>query len=289
MQDRAWMHRNNGKMQFSVRQASFDRCWTGFAAALIDTSGGVSQARYTKDHGISVQVGSPILTTSRVDGSVSRRLQTPGSVDLMPLGFSGEWQDEGPSAFLCIHLSPALVQTTAEDMDVNPDRVSLLPMLQFRDPQIEHLGWALKAELESSEPSGRLYADGLGQALAAHLLRQHAPLVPRVTKGLPKRRLQRVTDFIHDHLAQDLTLVQLAEVACVSPSHFKFLFKQSVGVPVHQYVIRSRVDFAIDMLVKSKLPLSDVALQAGFANQSHMARCVRRVTGLTPSYLRNLT
>jgi AraC family transcriptional regulator len=66
------------------------------------------------------------------------------------------------------------------------------------------------------------------------------------------------------------------------------LFKQSVGVPVHQYVLRSRVAYAVDLLVKSKLPLSDVALQAGFANQSHMARCVRRATGLTPSTLRNL-
>ena len=288
MQERAWMQLNEGKMQFSLRHTSHERFWTGFEAALIETSGGVSQARYNNAHGISVQVGAPVRTTARCDGAVSRRLQVPGSIDLMPLGFSGEWQDEGPTAFLCIHLSPSLVQSTAEEMDVNPDRVSMLPLLQFMDPQIEHIGWALKAELETPEPSGRLYADGLGLALAAHLLRQHAPLVPRVTKGLPKRRLQLVTDYIRDHLAQDLRLVQLAEVASVSPSHFKCLFKQSVGVPVHQYVLRSRVDYAVDLLVKSKLPLSDVALQAGFANQSHMARCVRRATGLTPSTLRNL-
>jgi AraC family transcriptional regulator len=288
MQDRAWMQFNDGKMQFSLRQTSHERYWTGFEAALIETSGGVSQARYMNAHGISVQVGAPIRTTARCDGTVSRRLQVPGSIDLMPLGFSGEWQDEGPTAFLCIHLNPSLVQTTAEEMDVNPDRVSMLPSLQFMDPQIEHIGWALKAELETPEPSGRLYADSLGLALASHLLRQHAPLVPRVTNGMPKRRLQRVTDYIRDHLAQDLRLVQLADVASISPSHFKWLFKQSVGVPVHQYVLARRVDYAVDLLLKSQLPLSDVALQAGFANQSHMARCVRRATGLTPSSLRNL-
>jgi AraC family transcriptional regulator len=289
MQDRAWMQVNEGKMQFSLRRASHDRFWTGFEAAIIDTSGGVSQARYMKEHGISVQLGSPIRTTARCDGAVSRRLQVPGNIDLMPMGFFGEWQDEGPTAFLCIHLSPSLLRTTAEEMDLNPDRVSIRQLLQFTDPQIEYIGLALKAELETAEPSGRLYADGLGLALAAHLLRQYAPLVPRITKGLPKRRLQHVTDYIHDHLAQDLRLVQLAEVASVSASHFKVLFKQSVGLPVHQYVIRSRVDYAINLLVKSNLPLSDVALQAGFANESHMARCMRRITGLTPSSLRNLT
>jgi AraC family transcriptional regulator len=73
----------------------------------------------------------------------------------------------------------------------------------------------------------------------------------------------------------------------VSPSHFKALFKQAVGLPVHQYVIRSRVDFAIDLLRDGKLPLSDVALQAGFANQSHMARCMRRVAGVTPGAVRD--
>jgi AraC family transcriptional regulator len=289
MQDRSWIQLNDGKMQFSFRQTSRGRFWTGLEAAIIVTSGGLSQARYTKEHGISVQLGSPIRTTARFDGVVARRLQVPGSVDLMPLGFSGEWQDEGPTAFLCIHLSPTLMQTAAEGMEVNPDRVSLLPQLQITDPQIEHIGLALKAELETPEPSGRLFVDGLGLALAARLMRQHGPLVPRRTNGLPKCRLRRVTDYIHDHLAEDLRLGQLAEVASVSPSHFKVLFKQSVGVPVHQYVIRSRVDYAIDLLLKSRLPMSDVALQAGFANQSHMARCMRRLTGLTPSSLRDLT
>jgi AraC family transcriptional regulator len=119
-------------------------------------------------------------------------------------------------------------------------------------------------------------------------LRRYAPAVSRrAAGGLSKPRLQRVTDYIRGHLTQDLALAELAEIANVSPSHFKALFKQAVGLPVHQYVIRSRVDFAIDLLRDGKLPLSDVALQAGFANQSHMARCMRRVAGVTPGAVRD--
>jgi AraC family transcriptional regulator len=289
MRNLPWTRLNEGEMQFSPRHTSRDRFWTGFEATIYDTSGGLSQVPCMKELTVGMQVGPPIRTTCRREGAVSRRLQIPGDIDLIPLGSSGAWEDEGPTTFLCIRLSPSLVQTAAEGMDVNPDRVSLLPQLQFRDPQIEHIGWAIKAELEAGDPSGRLYADSLGLALAAHLLRLHAPVESRIANGLPKRRLQRVMDYIHDHLSHDLRLAELAEVASLSPSHFKSLFKQSVGAPVHQYVIRSRVEYAIDLLLNGKLPLSDVALQAGFANQSHMARCMRRVTGLTPSSVRDLT
>jgi AraC family transcriptional regulator len=64
------------------------------------------------------------------------------------------------------------------------------------------------------------------------------------------------------------------------------LFKRSMGVPVHEFVIRTRVDHAMDLLLGNDVPLSEIALQAGFANQSHMAHCMRRITGKTPSSLR---
>lgn len=76
----------------------------------------------------------------------------------------------------------------------------------------------------------------------------------------------------------------------MSPSHFKVLFKQFVGMPVHQYVVRCRVEYAMNLLSKGWRSLDDVAARAGFADQSHMAHCMRRITGATPStVMRNLT
>ena len=186
-----------------------------------------------------------------------------------------------------MYLSSLLMLSAADAMGVNSDRVDIPPQLHVRDPRIEHIGWAVKAELEASEPLGRLYGDSLGLALAAHLLRGYLP----ARRGgsdvrLSRRRLQRVVDYIHDHLSQDLSLAELAQLVDMSPSHFKVIFKQSVGLPVHQYVIRSRVEYATDLIARGKLSLSDVALQAGFANQSHMARSMKRLTGVTPSAVR---
>ena len=239
------------------------------------------------EHSLSMHIGTPIVATCRCDGAVHHRLQVPGDIDIVPAGFSGAREDDGPTTVLIVNISLSLERAAAEGIGLNPDRMSIQPQLALKDLQLQHLGWALKAELEADEPVGRLYADSLGLALTAHLLRRYTRCVPkRMSDGLPKRRLQRVTDYIQDHLTEDLRLAQLAAIACMSASHFKVLFRQSVGVPVHQYVVQRRVDHAIALLRRDTLSLGEVAARAGFAHESHMARCVRRVTGLPPSVLK---
>ena len=153
--------------------------------------------------------------------------------------------------------------------------------------RIEHIGWAILAELEAEEPVGRIYAESLGTALAAHVLQHYSETSEgRISSGLPKRRLQRILDYVHEHISHDLSLAELAEVASMSPSHLKVLFKQSTGMPVHKYVIHARLQYALDLIVGTTLPLSEIALRAGFANQSHLARCFRPVYSVTPAELR---
>lgn len=128
----------------------------------------------------------------------------------------------------------------------------------------------------SSSPSIRLWpacANGTFATVPRNwqLLRRYAPMVERrVSGGLPKRRLQRVTEYIRGKPARDLTLLELAALENVSASHFKVLFKQSTGLPVHQYVIRTHVDHALNLIVGTSESLSEIALSCGFADQSHM-------------------
>jgi AraC family transcriptional regulator len=104
---------------------------------------------------------------------------------------------------------------------------------------------------------------------------------------LPPRKLERVLAYVRERLGGDLTLSELATVAGLSPSRFKALFRQSMGVSVHQYVLRRRIERAAELLTRTRAPLCDVALQAGFANQSHMAAMMRRSLGVTPKALRD--
>jgi AraC family transcriptional regulator len=275
-------------LEFTKRAGSCSRLWSGFKVGICDASGGTGETADFPLHQVLMLVGPAIHTTCRCDGVVSSRFQRPGDFDVVPSGYSATWIHASPTIALFVNVTPALVSTAAEGMGLNPACVAIQPHLNARDPRIEHLCRALEAELLTEEPFDRVYADGLGLALATQLIRHYAPVAtPRIRNGLSKGRLRKVTDYIGDNLALDLSLSELADVASVSPSHFKMLFKASVGLPVHQYVIRRRVESAIDLIVSGTLPLSDVALQVGFANQSHMARCMRRFAGVTPGALRH--
>jgi AraC family transcriptional regulator len=127
-------------------------------------------------------------------------------------------------------------------------------------------------------------------ALAARLLHNHSSLAqePRPVNGdLNQYRMKHVLSFIEDQLGDDLSLETIAGVAGVSVPHFKVLFRRTVGMPVHRYVIGRRVERAAALLREGQLPISQIALDAGFAHQSHLARHMRRVLGVSPSTLRD--
>ena len=230
------------------------------------------------DHRLMVHAGAPIHGTCRLH----RFVYTRGDVDILPAGESDYWEPAETSSSLILQLSPSLLGRAAEDMGLDPDRAGLEPRHQFRDPQIEHIAWALDAERRAGYPGGLLYTESLGLALSVHLLGSYrAPL--RLPRGLSKPQLRRVTDYVEEHLAEELSLARLAAVAGVSASHLKTQFKRSTGLPVHTYVVQRRVERAKALLLDGKLPASQVAAEAGFAHQSHMARCMRRVLGVTPS------
>lgn len=103
----------------------------------------------------------------------------PGDIDVVPTGFSAAWHDAGPTSVLVIDIDPALVRTGAQGLGLGADQVSIKPQLQLKDPRLEHILWALKTELESEDSLGRRYADSLGIASVAHLLRRFAQSAPR--------------------------------------------------------------------------------------------------------------
>jgi len=117
------------------------------------------------------------------------------------------------------------------------------------------------------------------------LVRKHSSLyaaAPGPRGAMPARKLRQVLAHIEDHLCAGLSLQEIAQVSGLSVSHCKTLFRRSMGLPVHQYVIRRRVERAASLLREGDLPVSQIALETGFAHQSHLARHMRRWLGATP-------
>jgi AraC family transcriptional regulator len=92
--------------------------------------------------------------------------------------------------------------------------------------------------------------------------------------------------YIEEHLAEDLSLSDLAAVVHLSPYHFARIFKESVGFSPHQYVIQRRVERARLLLSTTNWSLTAIAHMAGFAHESHLALHFKRLTGLTPRHYR---
>ena len=148
---------------------------------------------------------------------------------------------------------------------------------------------AQQAERFSSEAAFSI----LSQLLAEppHFERSRAPALPAprtswARGGLPPRALQRVRDYIAVHLEGNITNDALAEIAGLSVCHFARAFKQSQGMSPHRYVLHCRVERAQELLASTQLPLSEVAIGSGFSDQSHCARCFRKIVGLTPGAYR---
>jgi AraC-like DNA-binding protein len=104
--------------------------------------------------------------------------------------------------------------------------------------------------------------------------------------GLAPGALRRVRDYITEHLAEQLEAEILARIAALSLGHFNRAFKQSTGYSPHQYLVRERIAVATALLTATNRALVDIALEVGFADQSHFSRTFVAVTGETPSACR---
>lgn len=92
-----------------------------------------------------------------------------------------------------------------------------------------------------------------------------------------------VIGHIDGHLDQTIRIPDLAEIVGLSIGHFSRCFKGSFGVSPHDYVIRSRLERAKALMRQSRSPLSQIALDSGFADQAHMSRMFHAIVGSTPT------
>lgn len=261
----------------------------GFRLRLMSDPSGVVEMSAQPNAIISVHVGPSTRMVCRHGNETYRGVAIHGDVEIIPWGTPGSWELKQRDTALVMSVSPRLLHAAAEDSGLDAGGMELRSRFHTRDVQIEHMAWALRSEMERGYPSGRLYIDSLATALAVHLVRHYSSLSrpARATNGkMPLAKLKQVLLFIDDHLSQNLSLAEIAQVAGLGVSYCNTLFRAAVGVSIHQYLIRRKVERAAWLLQESELPISQVALETGFAHQSHLALHMRRILGTSPKRLR---
>ena len=140
----------------------------------------------------------------------------------------------------------------------------------------------LQEELRRSDDAALLAIEGLLLELVATVSRTEAETPAR----RPSAWLEAARDLIHADLTARLSLAALAGAVGVHPITLARGFRASYGCSVGTYVRRLRVELAGRWLTDTDLPLAEIALAAGFCDQSHFSNLFRRIIGVTPSHYR---
>jgi len=188
-----------------------------------------------------------------------------------------------------LHLDP---RSSLLQSELRFAEIEFRPRFCFFDRDLWETALKLKAQVENSARNQSAYVEALSIALAYELMRMNdsvSPLVSRIRGGLPNWQQKKLTQYIDEHLAEDISLSSLAELARLSPYHFSHAFKQSFGVPPHRYLTCRRIERAKSLLANRKLSVTEIGLDVGFSETSSFTSAFHKVTGETPTdYRRSL-
>lgn len=212
----------------------------------------------------------------------------PGKLCVLPAGHESAWVINGEIRLAHLYFSQeqfALGCVTL--LDREPREMQLRENTFLDDPRqaarFRHL-----IGLNWSEPGERLLTSSLAHEMLSHALLTQVGKREglRLKGGLAAHSRRQLAEFIETHLADPLTLGQLAGMCALSEYHFARMFRESFGLPPHQYLLARRLEHARGLLRHTAIPLGDVALSCGFASASHFSNRFRQVMGATPGEYR---
>jgi AraC family transcriptional regulator len=168
------------------------------------------------------------------------------------------------------------------------DTMIYIPSAVFADSVV----WDTASKLRDVVTNGKAdksYVDALTNVLAHELLRSGREMSQdsSVSRGgLATWQMRAVTRHIEEHLCDRIPLVTLAKLIRLSPSHFCRAFRQSFGMPPHEYHIRRRIEKAKTLLAEREASVTGVGFALGYSHTSSFSVAFRKITGLTPAEFR---
>jgi AraC family transcriptional regulator len=211
-----------------------------------------------------------------------------GKLTFAPAGHEyREWQEpRGLTRIMYVYFNPARMPP---QLGMGGEPAALAPRLFFEDATLSDTALKLKNLIESGGPDSSPYFEALGSVLAHELVRLNAGM-PRLKTleqgGLAAWQRRAVAAYIEEHLAEQVSLSTLAQLADLSPYHFCRTFKHSFGMPPHRYHISRRIEQAKTLLAKSASTVTDIGLSVGFSDTSSFTGVFHKTTGLTPTAYR---
>jgi AraC family transcriptional regulator len=157
------------------------------------------------------------------------------------------------------------------------------------DEVMQSLGRAILPALARPHKVSRLYLDHVFLAVREHLAATYGAFVGNPKRdqiGLTNRQIRMALEYIEAHLADDISLADIAGACGVSVSSMTRGFRAALDVSPHQWALTRRIALAQRLMSVGRTPLSEIAVLCGFADQSHLARVFLRHVGESPGFWR---
>jgi len=277
---------------FSVSKTSADLDW---AAAYISVQ---SETPYAA----SFEARPDILIASNDSGSVladitilghqQTVLRPSGSVTVMPDCMAFDVDLHAPIDTTHLYLRRSILDEVAGGLyRGDPVDIDLRFRMAVLDPVLGVVCHAVRKALDEDPKISSLYVEHLMRAVAAYLIKRHSDAdkkskLPPLKAALTAHQLSKVREMIESRFAERLTLLDFSTEFGMSADHFGRLFKLATGVPVHQFLLRCRIDRARRFLAETTMPIANIALECGFTDQMRLTRSFRRIVGTTPAAFR---
>ncbi|WP_254070458.1 helix-turn-helix domain-containing protein [Acidisphaera sp. L21] len=168
-------------------------------------------------------------------------------------------------------------------------RIEALPTLLDQycyDPIMFYIAKTMDCALEHPSEVSALFIGHIFEAVCLHIVKTYGGLKEHDALrrgGLSSGQEARVKSMLLDDLTADVSLEDLAVSCGMSERHFARAFKQSTGIPPHRWLLMKRVERAQSMLQNTALQISAIALECGFASQSHLTRVFSKAVGVSPA------
>jgi AraC family transcriptional regulator len=224
------------------------------------------------------------------NGETTEGQYLAGQVSVHPAGLPIRWEWTSKLNFLVLSIAPAFLDRVAvRAFGAEAAPVQLWHEDGRHDPLINNVAAALLREMLGGDRGTTVFIEALATVLGVHLIRHYSEGA-EVALGAPPahRAVSAAVRFIREHYAQEVTLSDMADAAGVSTFHLSRLFKKTMGMSPHQYLVEVRVHSAHALLAAGPQgpSLAEVAAAVGFSDQSHLTRQFKRILGTTPKKAR---
>lgn len=193
-----------------------------------------------------------------------------------------EWKNEADVVAIYIEERLLKEHVTGSFRSVIVDDFQVLARV---DTFLWSIGGMFHALCRTTAIQAASFIEGIGTALASRTLEQHfkgnssgAISLPR----LPGATLRRMVEYIHAHMRDAITVAELARDAALSADHFARLVKNTTGCSPLQFLLKCRVEKALELLRTGDFRVAEAAYEVGFYDQSHLDRHCRKFFGVPP-------